>query len=64
MRARCDSRNGQWQRHYATRAGVESTIAQGVRRCGLHRSRYIGLDKTRLQHVLTAAALNLVRTDA
>jgi hypothetical protein len=24
----------QWQRHYATRAGVESTIAQGVRRTG------------------------------
>jgi len=54
----------QWQRHYATRAGVEGTIAQGLRRCGLRRSRYIGLKKTRLQHVLTAAALNLIRTDA
>lgn len=53
-----------WQRHYATRAGVEGTIAQGLRRCGLRRSRYIGLNKTRLQHVLTAAALNLIRTDA
>ncbi|MER6187957.1 transposase [Streptomyces sp. NPDC001652] len=37
----------QWQRHYATRAGVERTIAQGVRRCGLHRSRCVGLSKTR-----------------
>lgn len=54
----------QWQRHYATRAGVEGTIAQGLRRCGLRRSRYTGLSKTRLQHVLTAAALNLIRTDA
>jgi hypothetical protein len=27
----------------------------------LRRSRYIGLDKTRLQHVATAAALNLIR---
>lgn len=54
----------QWQPHYAARADVESTIAQGLRRCGLHRSRHIGLNKTRLQHVLTAAALNLIRTDA
>ncbi|WP_438289529.1 IS1182 family transposase [Streptomyces sp. HUAS TT7] len=54
----------QWQRHYATRAGVEGTIAQGLRRCGLRRSRYTGLNKTRLQHILTAAALNLIRTDA
>ena len=54
----------QWTRHYATRAGVEGTVAQGLRRCGLRRSRYIGLNKTRLQHVLTAAALNLIRTDA
>ncbi|WP_329345417.1 IS1182 family transposase [Streptomyces sp. NBC_01352] len=54
----------QWRQHYATRAGVEGTIAQGLRRCGLRKSRYTGLDKTCLQHVLTAAALNLIRTDA
>jgi transposase len=54
----------QWQQHYSIRAGVEGTIGQGLRVCGLRRSRYIGLDKTRLQHVLTAVALNLVRTDA
>ncbi|MFF4806482.1 transposase, partial [Streptomyces sp. NPDC001351] len=53
----------QWQRHYAARAGVEGTVAQGLRRCDLRRSRYMGLNKTRLQHVL-AAALNLIRTDA
>lgn len=28
---------------------------------GLRRSRYIGQDKTHLQHVATAAALNMVR---
>ncbi len=28
---------------------------------GLRRSRYIGLARTHLQHVITAAALNLVR---
>jgi transposase len=46
---------------YAARAGVEGTHAQAVRRAGLRRSRYIGLAKTRLQHIATAAALNLVR---
>ena len=46
---------------YAARAGIEGTHAQAIGRCGLRRCRYIGLAKTRLQHVLTAAAINLVR---
>jgi transposase len=46
---------------YAARAGIEGTHAQAVSRCGLRRCRYIGLAKTRLQHVLTAVAVNLVR---
>ena len=46
---------------YATRAGVEGTISQGVRTMGLRRSRYIGQDRTHLQHVATAAAINIVR---
>ena len=46
---------------YAPRAGIEGTHAQGIRRCGLRQSRYIGLAKTHLQHLATAAALNLVR---
>ena len=46
---------------YAPRAGIESTHAQGIRRCGLRQSRYIGLTKTHLQHLATAAALNVVR---
>jgi len=29
---------------------------------GLRRSRYIGLERTHLQHLATAAALNLVRS--
>lgn len=32
-----------------------------MRACGLRRSRYVGLAKTHLQHVATAAALNVVR---
>jgi transposase len=46
---------------YAHRAGVEGTISQGVRRCDLRHARYRGRAKTRLQHQLIAAALNLVR---
>jgi transposase len=46
---------------YAKRAGIEGTLSQAVSRAGLRRSRYIGLAKTHLQHVLTAAALNIVR---
>lgn len=46
---------------YAARAGIEGTHAQAISRCGLRRCRYIGLAKARLQHVLTAVAVNLVR---
>jgi transposase len=46
---------------YAKRAGVEGTISQGVWRCDIRHARYRGLPKTRLQHLATAAALNLVR---
>ena len=45
----------------AVRVGVEGTIAQAVRGFGLRRSRYVGQAKTHLQHVATAAAMNLVR---
>jgi transposase len=43
------------------RAGIEGTISQGVRACGLRRSRYVGAAKTHLQHVATATAMNVVR---
>ena len=46
---------------YALRAGVESTLSQGVRRFDLRQSRYRGLARTHLQHLLTATAMNLVR---
>src|ERR1700759_2920471 len=50
-----------FQDNYASRAGIEGTPSQAARRCGLRRCRYIGLAKTRLQHVITAAAINVVR---
>lgn len=46
---------------YAQRAGIEGTLSQGVRRCGLRTARYVGLAKTHLQHLLTAVAINMVR---
>lgn len=48
-------------RTYARRAGIEGTLSQGVRVCGLRTARYRGLAKTHLQHVATAAALNVQR---
>ena len=52
------------RRAYARRAGIEGTISQGVRAFGLRRSRYRGLARTHLQHVATAAAVNLERLAA
>lgn len=46
---------------YAKRAGVEGTIAQGVRSCALRRTRYVGQLKTHLAHLMAAAAMNIVR---
>jgi transposase len=51
-------------KQYALRSGIEATISQGVRAFGLRRSRYSGLAKTHLQHLGTAAAINLVRVVA
>jgi transposase len=47
---------------YAYRAGIEGTLSQGVRKMGLRFTRYRGLEKTHLQHLATAAAINVTRT--
>jgi transposase len=49
------------QQLYKRRAGVEGTLSQGVRACGLRRTRYWGLAKTHVQHVAIAAAINIDR---
>lgn len=49
---------------YARRAGIEGTISQGVHTGDLRRSRYRGEVKTRLMHLLLAAALNFMRVAA
>ena len=43
---------------------MEGTLSQAIHVCGLRRAKYIGLAKTRLQHIVTAAALNVVRIGA
>jgi hypothetical protein len=48
---------------YAARAGIGATHEQAVRRCGLRRCRHIGQVTAHLQHVLKAAALDVVRLD-
>lgn len=60
-RNRLEQRPPQWQQRYAIRAGIEATLSQTVRTCGLRRSRYRGLDRTHVQHVLTAMACNFTR---
>lgn len=62
--ARQRQRTDAFKEVYAERAGIEGTISQGVRRCELRRTRYIGLAKTRLMHFLVAAALTFLRVAA
>jgi IS5 family transposase len=50
------------RREYRTRAGIEGTLSQAVRRGSFRRSRYRGLQKTHLQEVATATGINLLRT--
>lgn len=47
--------------HYAKRSGIEGTISQGVRAFDLRVSRYLGKDKTHLQHIFAAVAMNVTR---
>jgi transposase len=59
--ARSREASAEYRADYNRRAGIEGTISQGVRACGLRRSRYIGEAKAHLQHIATAAAINVSR---
>jgi len=61
LAARARQRAPNFPARYAARAGVEGTIAQGVRVFDLRHARYRGLAKTHFQHLVTAAALNVAR---
>ncbi len=62
--ARERQKTDEFKQSYAKRAGIEGTLSQGVRMGDLRRTRYIGLPKTRLLHLLLATALNVVRIAA
>lgn len=64
QQARAQEDTPERDEQYAHRAGVEGTISQGVRAFGLRRCRYYGLAKARLQHRLTATAMNFHRLNA
>ena len=46
---------------YQQRKGVEGTMSQSIRGMDVRHARYRGLGRTHLQHVATAAAINLTR---
>ena len=50
-----------FKQRYNKRAGIEGTISCATNAYSMRTTRYRGLAKTRLQHVLTACAINLNR---
>ena len=62
--ARQRQQTPEFKQKYAVRAGVEGTVSQVVFALGRRRTRYRGLAKTHLQHIATAAAMNLMRVIA
>jgi transposase len=61
---RAYARTHEYAAEYARRAGIEGTVSEGIRAHGMRRSRYIGLQRTHLAHVLIAAAINLTHLGA
>jgi transposase len=59
--ARQRQQTADFKRAYQQRAGVEGTISQATASLGMRFARYIGMPKVHLQHLMTAAALNLLR---
>ena len=64
MGARLRQGTDAYRRLYAARQGIEATMLQGVRVFGLRQARYRGLAQPALQHLATAAAINLDRLAA
>jgi transposase len=62
--ARAAEATQDWRDRYKARAGIEGTIAQATCVTGIRRARYTGLDKTRLEHLAAATAVNVIRLDA
>jgi transposase len=61
QRAREREVTADFKAQYTKRAGIEGTVSRAVRTCEVRRSRYIGLTKTHLQHLLSATSLSFLR---
>ena len=61
QQARQQQTSSEFLQRYKARAGIEATLSQGTRAFGMRRTRYLGLAKTHLQHLVIAAAVNLAR---
>jgi len=59
--ARKREETAEFKVQYTKRAGIEGTISRAVRTCELRRSRYVGLPKTHLHHLLSATSLSFLR---
>jgi hypothetical protein len=62
--ARAGEGTQDWKDRYKARAGVEGTMHQPSHATGIRRARHLGLDKTRLEHLAAATAINVIRLDA
>jgi transposase len=61
VQARSRERTEDFKALYGLRAGIEGTISETVRCFGLRKARYRSLAKVHLQHLATAAAINVLR---
>ncbi|MGH3124223.1 MAG: transposase, partial [Streptosporangiaceae bacterium] len=62
--ARAGQDTRQWKDRYKARAGAGGLMHQATCVTGIRRARYLGLDKTRLEHLAAATAINVIRLDA
>jgi hypothetical protein len=53
-----------WHALYSKRSGIEGTLSKAVRAFGQRNARYRGLNKTHLQQIAIATALNVTRLAA
>jgi transposase len=51
----------QFHNEYHHRAGIEGTISRGTRATRLRRTRYRGLARVQLGHILTELGINALR---
>jgi transposase len=61
QRAREREVTADFKAEYTKRAGIEGTVSRAVRTCGVRRSKYVGLTKTHLHHLLSATSLSFLR---